>query len=159
MAKDETRWSARTWLDEVREAVRLLNIEEAARHLRREQMFAISDPLGHEGAGAGVTNPMGKVDAALEAEAGYVERVAQLTCEIADCKMVVSGLHAAGKDDEAYIVELHVLHRLSWVEVARKGFTSVATARRRYEIACDLIQSVGLSRARVGDYGIISAEV
>ena len=150
-------WDAREWLDGVRDAVRLLEIEHTTRQLRHERCYAISDPLAHDGPGAGSFDPMGRVDVAVDAEEGYAERIEQLTGDIADCKAVVAGLHRGGMDDEAYVVELHVLQRLSWPDVADAAHMSQATARRRYDIAADLLQTVGLSCARCGDFSRIGA--
>jgi hypothetical protein len=150
-------WDSREWLDSVREAVRLLDVEQTTRQLRREHCYAISDPLAHEGPGAGLSDPMARVDVVVDDEAGYSERIAQLEDEVADCKAVVAGLHRGGMDDEAYMVELHVLHRLSWPDVADSAHMSQATARRRYDIAADLLQTVGLSCAKSGDFSRIDA--
>jgi hypothetical protein len=150
-------WDAREWLDSVREAVRLLEVEQTTRQLRHERCYAISDPLAHDGPGAGSSDPMGRVDVAVDAEAGYAERIEQLTGDIADCRAVVAGLHKAGMDDEAYAVELHVLHRMSWPDAAESASQSVATIRRRYDVACDVLQTVGLSRAKAGDFSRIQA--
>jgi hypothetical protein len=150
-------WDAREWLDSVREAVRLLEVEQTTRQLRHERCYAISDPLAHEGPGMGSSDPMGRVDVVVDDEAGYAERIEQLTGDIADCKAVVAGFHKTGMDDEAYVVELHVLHRLSWPEVADAAHMSQATARRRYDIAADLLQTVGLSCAKSGDFSRIGA--
>jgi hypothetical protein len=150
-------WDAREWLDGVRDAVRLLEVEQTTRQLRHERCYAISDPLAHDGPGAGSSDPMGRVDVAVDAEAGYAERIEQLTGDIADCKAVVAGLHRGGMDDEAYMVELHVLQRLSWQDVAVTAHMSPATAQRRYYIAADLLQTVGLSCAKSGDFSRIDA--
>jgi hypothetical protein len=152
-----TGWDAREWLDGVREAVRVLEVEQQARKLRRESCLAISDPLAHDMPGFGSSDPMGRVDELVDDEAGYAERMQQLGVEVADCRAVVAGLHRGGMDDEAYAVELHVLYRLSWADVATAAHMSPATAQRRYGIACDLIQTVGLSRAKDGDFSPIQA--
>ena len=123
-------WDAREWLDSVREAVRLLEVEQTTRQLRHERCYAISDPLAHEGPGMGSSDTPGRVDVAVAAEAGYAERIEQLTGDIADCEAVVAGPHRGGMDDEAYLVELHVLHRLSWQDVACPAPTSPAPALR-----------------------------
>ncbi len=143
-------WDARRWLDDVREAVRLLAVEDRARELRRERCYSLSDPLGHEGPGAGVADPMGHVDVAVDAEAGYGERVDALGKEVADCRAVVSGLHRLGMDECAYAVEMRALHRLSWTDVAKTVHVSERTAHRLYDEAADWIQTVGLLRAKEG---------
>jgi len=150
-------WDAREWLDGVRDAVRLLEVERETQRLRREKCLTISDPLAHDGPGTGVSDPMGRVDVAVDAEAGYAERIEQLEGEVADCRAVVAGMHKAGMDDEAYAVDFHILYRLSWADVATAAHMSPATAQRRYGIACDLIQTVGLSRAKDGDFSPIQA--
>jgi hypothetical protein len=152
-----TGWNAREWLDGVREAVRVLEVEQQARKLRRESCLAISDPLAHDMPGFGSSDPMGRVDELVDDEAGYAERMQQLGVEVADCRAVVAGLHKAGMDDEAYAVELHVLHRMSWPDAAESASQSVATIRRRYDVACDVLQTVGLSRAKAGDFSRIQA--
>jgi hypothetical protein len=60
-------------------------------------------------------------------------------------------------DDEAYAVELHVLHRMSWPDAAESAHMSDKTIRRRYDIAADLLQTVGLPRAKAGDFSRIQA--
>jgi acetyl esterase/lipase len=152
-----TGWDAREWLDGVREAVRVLEVEQQARKLRRESCLAISDPLAHDMPGFGSSDPMGRVDELVDDEAGYAERMQQLGVEVADCRAVVAGMHKAGMDDEAYAVDFHILYRLSWADVATAAHMSPATAQRRYGIACDLIQTVGLSRAKDGDFSPIQA--
>lgn|GEM_PF-1178152 len=143
-------WDARAWLEDVREAVRLLAVEDRARELRRERCYSLSDPLGHEGPGAGVTDPMGHVDVAVDAEAGYGERVDALWQEVADCRAVVSMLHRAVMDECAYVVDFRVLHRMGWGGVAKSAVMSEKTARRRYDEAADWIQEVGLPHAKNG---------
>lgn len=150
-------WDAREWLDSVREAVRLLEVERETQRLRREKCLTISDPLAHDGPRTGASDPMGRVDELVDDEAGYAERIEQLEGEVADCRAVVAGLHKAGMDDEAYAVDFHVLHRLSWADAAESVSQSVATIRRRYDVACDLMQTVGLSRAKDGDFSPIQA--
>lgn len=156
---DCTTWDARAWLNEVREAVRMLQVERDVRSLRKESLYSIGDPLAHEHTRSGsIPDAMHKVDIAIDSEHEFDERMEDLRREVDSCERVVVGLHNAGMDDEAWAVELHVIYRMSWQGVARKMTQSSATVRRRYDVAVDVMETVGKARAVAGDLSLVKAE-
>ena len=108
---------------------------------------------------------MSVVDTAIDAELDLREIVGAAQGEVDDCMRCIAGLHRFGKHDEAYAVQLRVLakddrtgKRLSWSQVSSRMIgVSPRQARRYYDMAVDLMESVGPARAKSGDFSPVLA--
>lgn len=142
---------AREFFESVRSAVR-------ARERCRRRIEAMRAAEGLRGAslsalpsGGGVSDPMRRTDARIDAEAQAVRELAQYDEAVSDGYAVARGVRAANPTQRwGDVLEARYCMDAQWELVARILGVSAHTAQQDAAAALDWVDSVGIAAARDG---------
>ena len=107
------------------------------------------DAIGH---GPGISDPMARVDARMDAEGRARAELAGLEAAVDDARQVCAGIRRANPSQPLWgdAIELHWLDGKTWFSVALDLGVSERCARTAAYAALDWVDMVGIAAAREG---------
>lgn len=102
--------------------------------------------------GSGISDPMARVDARIDAEARARAELADLEAAVDDARQVCAGIRRANPNQPFWgdALEHHYIDLMTWAESGSMFGVSAETMRRAAYSALDWVDAVGIAAAREG---------